>query len=281
MAFIRVVEVFPPLFPPHPLSGEKIPVQEGVGRFMEEARIIGKVADMILIADVKNPKVLEVSPLEAAIMLRERLGIDAAPVIVLRDVNRRRFLSSVLTGISMGLKSMAIVWGDRRPSSAGSSNVRDYSSLAGALKQASLLRKRARSNIMFLAPVDIRRLAHPEGVAMAKERLRAGASFLLAQPPTGDAYATFNRHIELLEAAGLREHVLLNVFPFRDGNDVKECERNFGWRLPRSVHTGAARGPSALFEMERKVVERLREEGLPGVYLNARGNPGTVKKLLA
>jgi len=281
MAFLRVVEVFPPLFPAHSPGGESLPVEEGVGRFMEEARIIDKVADMILIADLKNPKLLEVSPLEAAIMLRERLGIDAAPVIVLRDINRRKFLSSVLTGISMGLKSMAIVWGDRFPSGAGSSNVRDFSSLAGALKQASLLRRKARSNITFFVPVDIRRLAHPDGLAMAKERLKAGADYLLAQPPTGDADATFNRHIELLEAAALKGRVLLNVFPFRHAEDVKECERYFGWRLPKSVHVAAARGPSALFEMERKVVERLREEGLPGVYLNARGNPGTAEKLLA
>jgi len=281
MAFLRVVEIFPPLFPAHSSSGKSLPVKEGVGRFIDEARIIDKVADKILIADVKNTKFLKFSTLEAAMMLRQKLGIEAAPVIVLRDISRQKFLSSVLTGISVGLKSMMIVWGDRYPSGTGSSNVRDFSSIAGALKQAAIIRKKARSSTTFLAPVDIRRLAHPKGVALAKGRLRAGASYLLAQPPTGDAEATLDRHLELLETAGLKSRVLLNVFPFRSSEDVKECERYFGWRLPKSVQVAAARGPSALFEMERRVVERLREEGLPGVYLNARGNPGTVKKLLA
>ncbi len=276
MGFLRVVEVFPPLFPSRP-GGASYDVDGGVERFVDEARRVSDVADIVLVADVKNPKFLRFTTLQAALLLRERLGVDAAPVIVLRDINRPAFLSSVLTGLSLGLKSMMIAWGDNYPS--GARNVRDFPSLAGALRQASDIRDRVRSSALFLAPVDVERLANPEGVALAKGRLRAGADYLLAQPPTSDSREA-DRHMELLDKAGLRNRVLLNMFPFRDSKDVKGCERFFGWHLPRSLHLTAARGPTALFEAEKDAVIRMREAKLPGVYLNTRGDPGVPSRLL-
>ena len=280
LAFLRVVEVFPPLFPARTPKGETLRIGEEVERFVGEAQRISKVADVVLVADLKSTRFLKFSTVEAALILKKRLELDAAPVIVLRDVNRQKFLSSVMTGISLGLKSMMIVWGDRYPAGAQSSNVRDFPGLAAALREASLLREKAHSPARFFAPVDLRRLSRPDGVALAKARLRAGADCLLAQPPTTDAGPTFERHIELLDAAGLADSALLNVFPFRDRKDVKECERYFGWRLPRRLHITANEGAEALFEAEKEVVQRLRQDGLPGVYLNARGAPAIVEKLL-
>jgi 5,10-methylenetetrahydrofolate reductase len=281
MGFLRVVEIFPPFFPAQTPRSVGFLLEKGVKRFLEEASVIRKFADIILVADVKNTRFLKFSTVEAAVLVKERLGVDAAPVIVLRDFNRQKFLSAVLTGISMDLKSMMIAWGDQYPPNAKASNVRDFSSLAAALRQASFIRKKAGSSAIFLAPVDVGKLAHPEGVALAKGRLRGGADYLLAQPPTTDAAATFDRHLELLEAAKLKSHVLLNVFPFRDSKDVKQCERYFGWRLSDSLHLAARRGTSALFDAERGVIERLREERLPGVYLNTRGSTKVAERLLA
>ncbi len=234
-----------------------------------------------MVANVKNPKLLKLSTLEASLILQERLRVEAAPVLVARDFNRLQFLSEVLTAVSLELRSVMIAWGDRYPASAKTSNVRDFSSLSEAIRESSLVSRRARASTCFFAPVDMGRLVHPEGVALARGRLKAGAEYLLAQPPTVDAEATFDEHASLLESSGLKDKVLLNVFPFKDEKDVKQCEKYFGWKLPDSLHLAAAKGAPALVEMERMVEERLKEEKFPGVYLTTRGTPAVAAKLLS
>jgi 5,10-methylenetetrahydrofolate reductase len=281
VAFLRVVEVFPPSFPISPSEDERINIEEKLERFVEEARSIRNLSDVILVADVKDPGILKLSTTEAAAVLSQRLGVAAAPVIVVRDSNRLMFLSRVLTAVSLELRAMMIVWGDAYPASARASNVRDFKSLAEAITQASSVRKRAHAATLILAPVDLESLASPNGVTLAKTRLKAGAEYLLAQPPTTDPLETFERHSNLLKESGLKDRVLLNVFPFRDGNDVERCERYFGWRLPRSLHEAADAGDSSLLKMEREVVRRLKEESFPGIYLSTRGTPNVVERLLS
>lgn len=256
-------------------------MEEKIERFVRGANSVRDLADLFLVADVKNPDLLKLSTIEASLMLQERLGVEAAPVIVVRDSNRLRFLSSVLTGISLGLKSMMLVWGDRYPAAAGTSNVRDFASLGEAIRQAATIRKRARVPTRFFAPVDLGMLGEAKGVGLARERLESGADLLLAQPPTTDPEATFDRHVSLLEEAGLKDRVLLNVFPFKGAKDVRDSERYFGWSLPRSLHDAARRGEPSLLEMEREVIRRTRSEGLPGVYVATRGVPSVARRLLA
>jgi Methylenetetrahydrofolate reductase len=279
MGFLRLVEVFPPLFS----AGSRGPVdiKQELQRFVDGIRPVRSTADTFLVANLKNPDLLKFSTLEASRVLRDRLKVDAAPVIVVRDMNRPQFLSSVLAGISLGLRSMMIAWGDEYPSSVGATNIRDFSSLADAIAQAAALRKRAGAYVRIFAPVDIESLAYPKGVALARERLRSGADLLLAQPPTTDADRTFDRHAALVEASGLREEVLLNVFPFRNAKDVNSCEKYFGWKLPRSLHKVAMAGGGQLTEIAKDVARRLRREGYPGVYLSTRGEPLVASTLLS
>jgi hypothetical protein len=135
--------------------------------------------------------------------------------------------------------------------------------------------------MLFLVQIDVESLARPEGVALAKGRPKAGAGYLLAQPPTTDSRETFESHSAILQPSGLKDRVLLNGFPFRDEKDVKLCEKNFGWRLPRSLHGVAAAGGSSLLEVERSVVRRIQDEAFPGVYLNTRGTPRIAERLLS
>ncbi len=278
---LKVIEVFPPLFPSSAIERGHLDLGAKVERFVEEARSLRALADVILVADVKNQDFLKFSTLEASAILKERLGVQAAPVIVARDMNRQRFLSTILTGLGLGLSSMMIVWGDRYPVGSGSTNVRDFRSLADAIRRASRIGKMARSPLLLFAPVDLNSLSSQEGMERARERLRAGADYLLAQPPTTDPGATFDTHSSLLGASGLKDKVLPNVFPFRSAKDVRECERYFGWRLPRALHEDAARGEAVLFEAERAVVRRLKREGFPGVYLSTRGTPSVARMLLS
>ena len=176
---------------------------------------------------------------------------------------------------------MMIAWGDPYPVSVRSSNVRDFPSLADAIAEASTIRRRSRASTLFLAPVDVESLAKPRGVALARGRLKAGADYLLAQPPTTDAQETFDRHASLLRSSGLKGRVLLNVFPFRNDEDVRGCEKNFGWKLPRSLHIAASDGRATLQKREVDVVRRLRDEDFPGVYLNTRGEPEIARRLLS
>jgi 5,10-methylenetetrahydrofolate reductase len=277
MAFLRVVELLPPLFPASRSGKDNFDLEETVGLFLEEARSLRRHSDVLLVADVKNPRLLKFSSLEAASLLQERLGVVAAPVLVVRDFGRHQFLSSVLTGLSK-FRYLLLAWGDDYP--AGATNVRDFSSLAETIREAAILRERAGATAKFFAPVDVNSLATAKGAARARGRVRAGADYLLAQPPTTDL-GDLDRHARLLREVGLEDRVLLNVFPFKDPKDVRECERYFGWRLPRSLKLRAKRGRDSLFETEREVVREIRGAGLPGVYVNARGIPGIAAGLLS
>jgi 5,10-methylenetetrahydrofolate reductase len=279
MEFLRVVEVFPPLFPSSGREEDRVDFEHLVDRFLDDAGSLRACADVLLVADVKNTKLLKFSALEAAALLKDRLGLEVAPVLVARDFNRPQFLSSVLTGLSLELDYLMFAWGDDYPAAVGATNVRDFRSLAEAIGEASILRRRARAATRFLAPINVERLSKHGEEARARERLRAGAEYLLAQPPTTDAEA-LDRHEELLRESELRERVLLNVFPFRDLKDVRECEAYFGWRLSKGLHNAAKKGERALFEAEREVVMSLRDRGFPGVYLNTRGTPAIAERLL-
>jgi 5,10-methylenetetrahydrofolate reductase len=280
MAFLRIVEVFPPLFPISPKENGSIGLEEKTERFIEGVRSIRDLADVFVVASVKNPELLKLSTIEAARLLQDRLRVNAAPVIVVRDMNRLQFLSTVLTGISLDFGSMMIAWGDRYPASASATNVRDFSNLGDAIGEAGSIRNRARAPTKFFAPVDIDRLGQEKGDALAKSRIRAGADYLLAQPPSFDS-ETLDRHVSRLENSGIKDKVILNVFPFKDGKDLAYCERYFGWKFPKHFRELAASGESALLKEERNVVRRLRDEGFPGLYVSTRGNPSIARSLLS
>ncbi|MDA4119273.1 MAG: hypothetical protein OK436_01675, partial [Thaumarchaeota archaeon] len=114
----------------------------------------------------------------------------------------------------------------------------------------------------------------------AKSRLRAGADYLLAQPPSLDS-DTLDRQVLGLERSGIKDKVLLNVFPFKDSKDLEYCERYFGWKFPKHFRELAASGESALLNEARNVVRRLRNEGFPGFYVSTRGNPSIARSLLS
>ena len=273
-----MVEVFPPVFP----AAGHSPLHAGkeLQRFLDGAGAVRAKADVVLVANLKDPKVLKLTTLEASRVLKDHLGVDAAPVIVVRDMNRPQFLSSVLTCASMGLESLMVAWGDEYPRSAGATNIRDFPTLADAIATASALRRRANPRMRIFAPVDVESLAYPRGVALARERLRSGADLLLAQPPTTDPEGTFEKHASLLRASGLRDRVLLNVFPFRGVRDVNHCEKLFGWKLPKGLHRAARSGGPRLTQVAKEVAHRLRSEGFPGVYLSTRGEPALAENLL-
>ncbi len=280
LAFLRVVEVFPPVFPSDRGARGPIPLEERMEMFVEEVRGIRQYADLVMVANIKDPGLVKLSTLEAALLLQDRLRVEAVPVVVVRDVNRLQFLSTVLTAMASGLSSIMLAWGDRYPRSAQTTNVHDFSSLAEALRESSKLRERARSSTTFLAPVDLDRLSGKAGVDLARGRISAGADLLLAQPPTTDA-RVLEAHSSLLRRVRLAERTLLSVFPFRDSADVRACERKFGWRLPRSLHEAAEGGESSLLEIERDVIRRLRSGGYPGVYVSTRGTPAVAARLLS
>jgi len=279
MAFLRVVEVFPPLFP---ISDSKKPIDlEGaIDRFVTRVRGIREYSDLVLVANVKNPAYLKLSTIEAASLLQDRAGVKAAPSIVVRDANRLQLISSVLTSIASGLETLLLVWGDRYQSRVGVTNVRDYHSLSEMIDEAAAISKRARTKVKLLAPVDVPKLGTRDGVRLARTRLKAGAELLLAQPPTTDSGATFDWHLNLLESTGLRDHVLLNIYPFRDREDVRERGKYFGWKLPNVLHESASQGRAQLLREERAVVSRLRRIGLPGVYVSTRGEPEVAREIL-
>jgi hypothetical protein len=279
LTFLRVVEVFPPVGPALPSDGRRN--TDGLERLSEGLVKIERYADVILVANVKNPALLKADTVHTAVELQERLRVGTAATVVVRDQNRAQFDTAVFTAFSARMDSLFLAWGDDYPPSSKITNVRDFARLADAIRRAALIRSKAGATTRLFAPIDIRRLASSEGVSLAEERLRAGADMLLAQPPTTDPGDAFDAHAALVESAGVKDKVLLNVFPFRNPSDVKRYERLFGWRHPDGFLREASRGERRLDQLAREVVRRLRAERYPGVYLVARSDPTIASRLLA
>lgn len=234
----------------------------------------------MLVADIKNPSLLKFSTIEGASLLEERANVKAAPVIVVRDSNRVQTLSAILTAFGLGLKNVMLVWGDRYPDTAHAKNAYDFPSLSSVVSEARAISRRTRAQARIFAPVDLQSLKTARGIRLADERLKAGADFLLAQPPTTDAGENLAQHSAIVESAGLKGRVLLGVFPFRDRKDIVECSKYFGWSLPRSLYSKAREGEAELLAEAREVARGVRRAGFPGVYLSTRGVPSVAKSVL-
>ena len=273
------MEVFPPLIARRGRSG--FDLQGRIDEFVAGVKSIRDVADLFLVASIKDPSLIQLSPIHAASLLQEQAKVKAAPVVVVRDSNRTQFTSQVATAIALGLSNIMVAWGDRYPPELGITNFRDYVSLSEAIQEARVISRGAPVKTRILAPVDLSRMKRVEGIELARSRLRAGAELLLAQPPTTDSEETFDGHLEAISEVGLRRRVLLSVFPFRGAKDVVECEKKFGWNLRRKLHTTAARGEKALLEESRSVAARTRKERLSGVYVSTRGRPEVARLILS
>ena len=278
MGFLRVVEVFPPLI----ASSKDAPrVRRNVlEEWLSSMEGLQGHADLVMVANLKDPEFIKMDTVEASILLKERLGVETAPVLVVRDVNRPQLLSSVFTCLTMGVGACMVAWGDDYPKWSGFENVRDFSNLSSAIKASRRVASRTKSPLRLFAPINLADLGGKE-TRRAKRRLKAGAELLLAQPPTTDAGDAFNNHSSTVARAGLDGRVVLSVFPFRDKDDIDDCKERFGWKFPKRIVNAAKSGPEALLAEERAVVRRIRDEGFPGIYLSTRGDPGWAERLLS
>jgi 5,10-methylenetetrahydrofolate reductase len=278
--FARVVEVFPPSFSADRAREPQIGLRQKERDFVERVRKIVNLADAFLIADVKDTDRFKISTTSAAVLLREELGVEAIPVFTARDGNSASLRSSILTALSQGVDSMMFVWGDRYPRGSRTRNVYDYGSLAELIADARGLAERAGVEATLLAPVDLTKLSTRRGRELALSRLRSGAKFLLAQPPTTDSFATLGEQVSSLRDSKLEDKVLLNVFPFRGVEDVRYCREKFGWKLPSKLDSVAEEGEPALLKEARRVAEGIESYQLPGVYVSTRGRPELARFIL-
>ncbi len=277
MPFLRVVEVFQPLFPSE--GGGRLDISAGLDEFVAGVRGIRDLCDVVLVGDHKSSGFVKFSAVESAAILEREAGVKAAPVVVARDSNKASVRSAILTAYGLGLRNLMVAWGDRYPAGEPK-NVYDFKDLASVVSEARSISTRAGIHARILAPVDISSLGGTEGVERARARLKAGADLLLAQPPTTDAGESFERHVGLLKASGLEKNVLLGVFPFKSRADVDACERSFGWNLPPLLHRSAGRGERALLEASTEVSHQIRVARLQGVYLSTRGTPSVARAIL-
>ncbi len=277
--FLSIVEVFPPSFGgagKEPALG----LRQKNRDFVERVRRIQSYADVILVADVKDTSRAKLSPVHAAALLRDETGAEAVPVVTARDSNRQGVTSSILTALSLGLRGVMLVWGDRYSEEEKVRNVYDFASLSEMVAHARGLVDRAGAKCRIFAPVDIAKLGGERGVELARSRLREGADYLLAQPPTVDAGATLRGHERVLSKLGLKERVIPNVFPFRDQADVDYCRKRFGWSIPARMDEVARAGEAELLKEAKKAAAGLAEGGFPGVYVSTRGRPELARFIL-
>ena len=278
--FLRIVEVFPPNFTAERDREPLIGLRQKTRDFLERVKKIQNLADAILIADVKDLSRLKLGTIYSAAMVQEEVGIEAVPVITARDSNRPAIRSAILTALSLGLDSLMFVWGDTYADD-GAKNVYDYRGVGEMMREAGALFERAGVRPTFFAPIDLATLDAPRGRHLAHSRLKSGAEYLLAQPPTADVSHTFPSHMRTLRSRRLNSRVLLNVFPFRSSDDIEYCRKKFGWDLPPHLDAIAEKGgePELLREAKR-VADRLRAAGCQGVYVSTRGRPELARFIL-
>jgi hypothetical protein len=278
--FTTIIEVFPPNFSAEPSKEPLLGLRQKTRDLVARVRKIEHLADAILVADVKDLSRLKLSSIYTAAILKQELGIEVIPVITARDMNRAATRTTFLTSLAYGLDSVMLVWGDRYGVGDTAKNVYDFRSLAEVIAEMRFLAERADHSATILAPVDVLSLATERGLDVAKGRIEKGADCLLAQPPTSDTKHTVGRHLELLDGQSFRDRVFLNVFPFRDREDIQSCRTKFGWRIPEELDKLAADGEPRLLKEAKAVVESLRERRLPGVYVSTRGRPELARFIL-
>jgi 5,10-methylenetetrahydrofolate reductase len=279
--FTTVVEIFPPNFSAEtakePLLGLRQKTQDIVARVKK----VENLADCVLVADMKDMGRLKLSSIYTAAMLKKELDTEVIPVIAARDGNRSAVRTLFLSALSYGLDSVMLVWGDKYNEGEGSSNVYDYPSLSVVIKEMRELADRANVKATILAPLNIATLGTAKGDELATSRVKSGADCLLAQPPTSDVELTLPEQVRRLEEKKLKKRVLLNVFPFRDRQDIDFCRKRFKWDIPPVLDKMADEGGEArLLKESRAVVEKMREAHLPGVYVSTRGRPELARFIL-
>jgi 5,10-methylenetetrahydrofolate reductase len=279
--FTTIVEIFPPNFSAEtskePLLGLRQKTQDIISRVKK----VENLADCVLVADMKDLGRLKLASIYTAAMLKQELDTEVIPVIAVRDSNRSAVRTLFLTALSYGLDSIMLVWGDKYNDGEGSSNVYDYPSLSVVIKEMRDLADRANVKASILAPVNIATLHTKKGEGIATSRLESGADCLLAQPPTSDVSQTLPEQVKILEEKRLKANVLLNVFPFRDREDVQACRQRFNWNIPEVVDKMALEGGEArLLKESKSVVDRMRQGRLPGVYVSTRGRPELARFIL-
>ncbi len=279
-SFTSVVEVFPPVFSQSEAKEPVLGLHQKMRDFVERVRRIEDLADAVLVADTKDPGRMKLSAVVSASVLKEETGVDAIPVITARDSNRPSVVSSLLTAFALGLTGVMVVWGDRYAEHEGAKNGYNFSSWSELVATARSLANRAGVKARILAPVDLTSLGTEKGLRLAKERLSSGADILLAQPPTTDLFSALPRHVKMLNRSRLAGRVLLNVFPFRDFQDIEACRAKFGWELPRRLDSIAGGGESALLLEARRVATAIRKRGFPGIYVTTRGKPEVARFIL-
>ncbi|MDG6938570.1 MAG: hypothetical protein JRN42_08565, partial [Nitrososphaerota archaeon] len=152
--------------------------------------------------------------------------------------------------------------------------------LAEVVAHARGLADRAGGKCRIFAPVNIAKLDGARGVELAKSRIREGADYLLAQPPTVDAGPTLRFHEKILSKLGLKDRVIPNVFPFRDPADIEYCRKRFGWSIPPRMDEIAKGGEAELLKEAKKAAAGLAESGFSGVYVSTRGRPELARFIL-
>ena len=239
-----------------PLIGLKQKIRDMTAR----VRKIENLADAIMVADMKDSLRLELSSVYTAAVLKDELGVEVIPVMPTADMNRKAMRTMFLTALSLGLESIALVWGDRYAEGENTKNVYDFKSLAEAVGEMRALSDRADINTTLLSPVDVSSLNTTRGLRIARSRLRKGADCLLAQPPTADLSVHRRRAYEARrgtrdEGPGLPERLPL---PQQGGREDVQAAVRMG-PLPAA---GAARG-------------RRREAALEGGARGRRSAQGT------
>jgi len=278
--FTTVVEIFPPNFSAEtskePLLGLRQKTQDIVAR----TKKVEDLADCIIVADMKDLGRLKLASVYTAAVLKHELDTEVIPVIAARDMNKSGIRTLFLTALSYGLESVMMVWGDKYRDGEGSANVYDFKSLSEVIGEMRALADRSNVEATILAPVDLAGLATKRGKELAASRLASGADCLLAQPPTANVEESLAEHEGVLKQHNLWKNVLLNVFPFRDKADIEACRARFGWKIPASLDRLASEGEPRLLKESRRVVEKMREDRLPGVYVSTRGRPELARFIL-
>lgn len=275
--FIIITEIFPPSFHIEKSIEPIISVNQKIRDTIQRTKKIIRFTDAILVSDVRDEKRVKLSTIYTSEIIQKELGIPVYPVINARDSNKVQTRTQILTSLALSLKGVMLVWGDRYK--AGIKNVYDYRTLSEMIHECRELISRSGMDFAILAPVNLSLLNSDKGVNLAQERLKKGADLLLSQPPTTDE-KTLRMYDNILMKYDLKKKVLLNVFPFRDTEDVKICRERFGWQISEEIERITSKGENEILRYLKGMIEKIRLFGYKGVYVSTRGRPEIARFIL-
>lgn len=251
---------------------------------LAEARELRGLVDAVNVSDCPMAN-LRMSPIAVAHLIQRDVGLDVIFHLTCRDRNVLGLQAELLGAHALGVRHILCLYGDP-PSRGDHPDVQGVfevgaDGLASLARDLNAGRSKAGRDLGASTEFEIGVALNPTNpdpakeVARLGEKVAAGATFAQTQP-----VFTREQVERFLDAVGTPPiPILFGVLPIRGAKMAANVAK---WAKvpPELLADVEARGAKAGVEWSRRLVEDLRDLGVPGVHLYPLGKPSVVGKVL-